>query len=53
MGHDLLSEEEDCCPNCGHQTNEDDVCQNCGAVLKHDDEFSGFQDDEGSLDDDY
>lgn len=46
-------EDEEFCPNCGHFTEGESVCPNCGAVLKHDDEFGAFQDDEGSMDDDF
>ena len=52
MSGDILNEEE-CCPNCGHPTEEDDICPNCGAILKSDDEFSGFSEDEGTLDDEF
>lgn len=47
-------EDDDRCPNCGQYLGGDSVCPNCGAILhSEDDEFEGFQEEEGDLNDDY
>lgn len=42
---------EEYCPNCGQYTEGELICPNCGAMLgEEEDEFEGFQDDDGDDD---
>ena len=41
-------DDEDACPNCGHEVNGEGYCPNCGAVLNisEDESEEGYDDEE-------